>query len=58
MWSKCSDASFCMTFAVCVSAAKYVALSLLILPEKLLNRDALEIFDIEVVLTLQQHKKV
>ena len=37
-----------MTFSVCVSAAKYVVLSLLIIPGKRLNRDVLGGFDIEV----------
>ena len=39
MWSKCADVNFHMTFSVCVSADKYVAPPLLILPGKRLNRD-------------------
>ena len=45
--SKCADANFHTTFAVCVSAAKSVTAPLLILPGKRLNRDVIEGFDIE-----------
>ena len=41
VWSKCADAKFRMTFFVCVSAAKYVALPLLILPGRRSNRDVI-----------------
>ena len=41
-WSQCADANFCMNFVVCVSAAKYVATPLLILPVKRFNRGVLE----------------
>ena len=47
MWSKCADANFHITFFVCVSAAKYFAPTLLILPGKWFNRDILEGCDIE-----------
>ena len=47
VWSKCADANFHTTFAVCVSAAKYVAPPLLIIPGKLLNQDVLEVCNIE-----------
>ena len=42
LWAKCADAIFYMTFFVCVSAAKYVASSLLILYVKRLNRDVIK----------------
>ena len=45
--SKCADPNFHITFFVCVSAAKSVTLSLLILPRKRLNRDVLKGCDIE-----------
>ena len=41
VWSKCTDSNFCMIFSVCVSASKYFAPPLLILPGKRLNRDVL-----------------
>ena len=44
--SKCADTNFHMTFVVCVSAAKSVALPLLIIPGKRLNRDVLKGCDI------------
>ena len=47
VWSKCADANFQMTFVVCVSADKYVAPPVLIIPGKQLNRDVPEGFDIE-----------
>ena len=47
VWSKCADASFHMTFVVCVFAAKSVAPPLLIIPGRQLNRGVLEGFDIE-----------
>ena len=47
VWSKCADANFHMTFVVCVSAAKYVAPLLLILPGKRLNTYVVEGCDIE-----------
>ena len=47
VWSKCADSNFHMTFVVCVSAAKYVATPLLILPGKRLNRNVIEGCDIE-----------
>ena len=47
VWSKCADANFHMNFFVCVSAAKSLAPSLLILPVKRLNMDVLEGCDIE-----------
>ena len=37
-WLKCARANFHTTFVICVSAAKYVAPPLLIIPEKRLNR--------------------
>ena len=37
VWSKCADVNFCMTFVVCVSAAKSVAPPLLILPGERLS---------------------
>ena len=37
VWSKCADANFHTTFVVSVSAAKYLAPPLLILPGKRLN---------------------
>ena len=46
MWSKCVDVNFHTTFAICFSAAKSVALSLLILPGNNFNRDVLEGCDI------------
>ena len=42
VWSKCADAIFHTQFVVCVSAAKYVAPPLLILPGNRLNRDVIE----------------
>ena len=47
MWSKCADVNFHMTFSICVSADKYVAPPLLILPGKRLNRDFFKGCDIE-----------
>ena len=47
MWSKFADADFHTTFVVCVSADKYVAPPLLILPGNRLNRDVIESCDIE-----------
>ena len=47
MWSNCADANFHMTFVVYVSAAKYDALPLLIMPGKWFNRDVIEGWDIE-----------
>ena len=42
MWSKFADADFYITFVVCVSASKYVAPSLFIIPGKRLNGDVLK----------------
>ena len=47
VWSECADANFYMTFVVCVSDAKYVALPLLIHRVNRLNSDVLEGFNIE-----------
>ena len=47
MWSKCADTNFHMTFGVCVSAVKYIALPLLILPGKRLNMNVIEGCNIE-----------
>ena len=47
MWSKCVDANFHMTFAICVSYDKYFAPPMLILPVKRLNRSVIECCNIE-----------
>ena len=41
VWPKCADANFQLTFVVCVSAAKFVMMSLLIIPGNRLNRGVL-----------------
>ena len=57
MLSKCADANFHMTFVICVSAAKSVALPLLILPGKRLNMDVLEGCDIEGINITTENKR-
>ena len=47
VWSKCADANFHMTFAVCVSTDKYVAPPLLIIPGKRSNKDVFKDCDIK-----------
>ena len=47
MCSKCADANLHTAFVVYIFAAKYVAPTRLILPEKRLNRDVIEGYDIE-----------
>ena len=47
MWSKFADANFHMTFVVYVSAAKYVAPSLLMIPDKRFNRDVIKYCHLE-----------
>ena len=56
VWSKCADANFHMNFSVCVSTAKYVALPLLIIPVKRLNRGVIGGFNIEVANTTTESK--
>ena len=48
MWSNSDNANFHMAFVICVSAAKYFAPPLLILPGNRLNWDVLGGCDIEV----------
>ena len=48
VWSKSSGENYHMIFVVCVSVTDTVALSLLIVPGKCLNRYLMEVFYVEV----------
>ena len=47
VWSKWADANLHMTFDICIYAVKYFASPLLITPGKRLNRDVIQVCDIE-----------